>query len=430
MKIAVVSPSAPRFDATTHYWQAEFASVVGFLRGRFPDADVTSIASGLIGAPDVVVVRKLLDQPDFLLIWSRVWEAPAAHRVSLLAREISPATRVLVWGDGPLWMPLYFGREPFDGVVTSGDPELVLADAIRRMASGQQPEHGMLVRSLTGWSPTAPGGWLDPADWPFPDPSVIEFEDYRLARELRGKPTDDLSFDVSRGCHVGCRWCVDPLKGGRRDRRRPVRATVEFMARGLGQYARFQLHGPIFTQDRPWIDRFVSEMQARGLSIPFKAVTLADHLADERLVASLASVGMRGIGFGIETLTVDRTRRQLTPKVRERLLEQVARNLRTYGVEGKAYTQIGLAGQRREDVLYTHRVLGDLGIAARPTGATPFERLRSMTVEELDRVDLTAWDRKSFFEPACGLSRREFFHLIASPSTFVPDQCNGEKEVA
>ena len=30
------------------------------------------------------------------------------------------------------------------------------------------------------------------------------------ARELRGKPTDDLSFDVSRGCHVGCVWCVDP----------------------------------------------------------------------------------------------------------------------------------------------------------------------------------------------------------------------------
>ena len=34
MLIVVVSPSFPRFDATTHYWQAEFASVVAYLRVR------------------------------------------------------------------------------------------------------------------------------------------------------------------------------------------------------------------------------------------------------------------------------------------------------------------------------------------------------------------------------------------------------------
>ena len=36
MLIVVISPSFPRFDATTHYWQAEFASVVGFLRRAIP----------------------------------------------------------------------------------------------------------------------------------------------------------------------------------------------------------------------------------------------------------------------------------------------------------------------------------------------------------------------------------------------------------
>src|SRR2546427_505839 len=90
-----------------------------------------------------------------------------------------------------------------------------------------------------GSSSATCGRWLDPANWPFPDASVIAFEDYQLARELRGKPTDDLSFDVSRGCHVGCVWCVDPLKGGRRDRRRPVRATVDFMAQALDRYTQF-----------------------------------------------------------------------------------------------------------------------------------------------------------------------------------------------
>ena len=108
MLITVVSPSFPRFDATTHYWQAEFASGVAFLRGQFPDAKVVAVPAGLICAPDRVIVRELLEQPDFLVVWSRVWEAPATRKLAQLAGEISPRTRVLVWGDGPLFMPQYF----------------------------------------------------------------------------------------------------------------------------------------------------------------------------------------------------------------------------------------------------------------------------------------------------------------------------------
>ena len=430
MLIVVVSPSFPRFDATTHYWQAEFASVVSYLRVRFPCAQVVALPAGLICAPNRIVVAELLSQPDFVVVWSRVFEAPAAKQIAYLTREISPKSKVLIWGDGPLFMPRYYGREPFDAAVLGGDPELVLADAIERMAADELPEHGVVVKADCQWVETSRGRWLDPNLWPFPDLDVIAFDDYRLARELRGKPTDDLSFDVSRGCHVGCQWCVDPLKGGRKDRRRPVKATVDFMARGVGEYAQFQLHGPIFTQDRPWVDDFVEELRGRSLEVPFKAVTLVNHLAEARLVEDLASVGMHAIGFGIETLTFDRSRRLITPKVDEALLEKVAKILRKQGVEGKAYTQVGLRGQHREDVLYTHRMLKDLGFTVRPTGSTPFHLLKLMSVDALDQMDLTRWDRKSFFDPECGLSRREFFHLITSPSTFVSDEVSTGKEVA
>lgn len=428
MRIVLVSPSVQRFDATTHYWQAEFAACVAYVRTRFPHAEVNAEPSGLIGAPLRTVVRHLLTQPDYLILWARVWESPAAREIAQLCREINPTARILVWGDGPLFMPQYFAREPFDAAVISGDAELVLADAIECYGKGALPEHGLVLKVIPErWEQTMPGRLLDPADWPFPAADVIPFTDYHLARELRGKPTDDLSFDVARGCSVGCVWCIDPLKGGRKDRRRPVVATVEYMAGNLGPYHQYQCHGPIFTADRPWIRAFIAELRRRRLVVPFKAVTLVNHLANDALVGELASVGMRAMGFGIETLTVDKGRLNLTPKVQERLLEQVAANLHRHGVEGKAYTQIGLAGQRREDVLYTHRVLRDLGFTVRPTGATPFHLLGSKTGAELDQLDLTRWDRKSFFDPACGLSRREFFHLITSPNTFVPD---GGKEEA
>jgi radical SAM superfamily enzyme YgiQ (UPF0313 family) len=428
MRIVVVSPSVERFDATTHYWQAEFAACVGYLRTRFPHAEVSAEPAGLIGAPLRIVVRHLLTEPDFLVLWARVWESPAALEIARLTREIAPATRVLVWGDGPLFMPQYFAREPFDAAVISGDAEVVLADAIDRYSGGSLPDHGLVVKIASDrWERTVSGRLLDPADWPFPAPDVIPFADYHSARELRGKPTDDLSFDVARGCPVGCVWCVDPLKGGAKDRRRPAAATVDYMAGNLGPYHQFQCHGPVFTADRPWIRALVTELRRRQIVVPFKAVTLVNHLADDALVGELASVGLRAMGFGIETLTASTGRLSLTPKVQEGLLERVAGNLRCHGVEGKAYTQIGLAGQCREDVLYTHQLVRDLGFTIRPTGATPFHLLWSKPVIELDALDLQRWDRKSYFDSACGLSRREFFHLVTSPGTSVPD---GGKEAA
>jgi hypothetical protein len=112
------------------------------------------------------------------------------------------------------------------------------------------------------------------------------------------------------------------------------------------------------------------------------------------------------------------------------LLEEVAQNLRRHSLEGKAYTQVGLRDQRREDVLYTHRMPGELGFTVRPTGATPFHLLRSKSVAELDQMDLARWDRKTYYNPACGLSRREFLHLITEPATFVADDPSHGKEVA
>lgn len=427
MRIVVISPSVTRFDATTHYWQAEFSACVAYLRARFPAAEIVAEAAGLIGAPDRVIVRHLLTEPDFVVIWARVWESVAARNIAQWTRELAPTARTLVWGGGPLFMPQYFAREPFDAAVVSGDAELVLADAISRYSAGSLSDHGLLLKVPEGqWVQTAPGKLLDPAQWPFPAPDVIPFADYRSARELRGKPTDDFSFDVARGCSIGCEWCVDPLKGGGKDRRRPVQQTVAFMRQHLGDYTQFQCHGPIFTADRRWISEFIAEMQ--GGPVPFKAVTLVNHLADEHLVAGLASAGLRATGFGIETLTADKRRLRLVGKFHEHQLVRVAENLRRHGVEGKAYTQVGLAGQCRDDVIYTHRALRDLGFTVRPTGATPFHLLRGKTVQELDQLDLTKWDRKSYYNPACGLSRREFLHLITSPATF--GTRNDQKEVA
>src|SRR5438046_505401 len=107
MTIVLVSPPVSRFDATTHYWQAEFAACVAYLRFRFHHTQIIAEPAGLISAPLRTVVRHLLMKPGFLILWARVWESPSALEIAQLTREISPATRIMVWGDGPLFMPQF-----------------------------------------------------------------------------------------------------------------------------------------------------------------------------------------------------------------------------------------------------------------------------------------------------------------------------------
>lgn len=421
MQILHVSPSSPVFDKTLHYFQAVFSATSAHLKARFPNHEVVTEAAGLTGAPERVIVRHLARKPDFLVLWARVWEAPAARQLAELAREISPATRILVWGESLVYIPHYFQREPFDVVVLSGDPERVIADAIERLAQGLDPEHGVSFRWGHDWHDTAPGRTLEGAEWPFPDLAAIDPVGYHTARLHREKRTDDLSFTISRGCPINCAaWCPTPRKEGIKDRRRPVEQTVEYLARGPEPYQLFQLHSPLLVQDRQWIAELIARKAQVCPQVPFKSVDLVNPYAEEALVAELARVGLKGIGFGIETLCADRSRR-LTPKVDERLLEQVAAHFARYGVEGKAYTQLGLPGQSREDVLYTHRLLLDLGFVPRPTGATPFQRLRSKSLQELDAMDLTRWDRKSYYDPRSGLSHAEFLQIITSPRGFAPE---------
>lgn len=421
MQILHVSPGSAVFDKTLHYFQAVFSSTSAYLKQRFPQAEVITEAAGLTGAPERVIVRHLVKKPDFLVIWTRVWEAPAARQLALLAREISPATRIIAWGESMVYIPHYFQREPFDAIVTSGDAELVLADAIERLQQGQSPEHGVSLRWGREWHDMAPGRALEGHAWPLPDLGAIDPAGYHTARLHREKLTDDLSFTISRGCPINCAaWCPTPRKEGLKDRRRPVAQTLDYMQHGPDPYQLFQLHSPLLVQDREWVHEFVREKTRRCPEVPFKSVDLLNPYSDEKLVADLAGVGLKGIGFGIETLCAD-PRRRLTPKVDERLLEQVARNFGRFGVEGKAYTQLGLPGQRREDVFYTHQLLLDLGFVPRPTGATPFFKLRSKSVAELDAMDLTRWDRKSYYDPRSGLSHGEFLQLITAPRTFRPE---------
>ena len=423
MKIVWAAPPNLVYDQTPHYFQALFSAGAVYLRSRFPDDEVVTEAASFHGAIERVILRHFATtQPaEYLVLWARPWEAHAAMRVAKEVRRIAPATKIFVWGEATSYIPQFFQREPFDLFALNGDPELVIADAIEDWQAGRAPTHGVVYKNGENWAETSAGHTLDPERWGFPDLEAIDPEIYSYWRKQRGKEADDLSFAVSRGCPINCaRWCPTPRKEGLKDRRRSARATVEYMQELPSPYAVFQMHSPLFSQDPEWVREFIRLRKASGSMTPFKVVDLMNPYADERLVADLAEVGMVAVGFGVETLSP--TGRHVIPKVDPSSLEKVAQNLKKYAVRGKAYVQIGLPGQSREDVLYSLKTISDFGLKPRPTGSTPFWKLARMSVEELDAADLSHWDRKTYFEPRAGFTYGEFYSIIQDPKGFLRTQ--------
>lgn len=420
MKIVWAAPPNLVYDQTPHYFQALFSAGGVYLRRRFPDHEVVTEAASFHGAIERVILRHFAcaEPAKYLVLWVRPWEAHAAMRTAREVRRIAPDTRILAWGEATSYIPHFFQRSPFDLFALNGDPELVVADAIECLEQGVGPGHGVVYRDGKRWVETPPGRTLDPDEWTFPDLEAIDPEIYSYWRKQRGKEADDLSFAVSRGCPINCaRWCPTPRKEGLKDRRRSAAATVEYMQHIPAPYSVFQMHSPLFSQDREWVWEFIRLRRAAGSATTFKVVDLMNPYADERLVAELAEVGMVAVGFGVETLSP--TGRRMMPKVDPSNLEKVAANLKKHGVRAKAYIQLGLPGQSREDVLYSLKFLSDLGLKPRPTGSTPFWKLAQMTVEELDAADLSHWDRKTHFEPRTGFTYGEFYSIISDPAAYI-----------
>lgn len=422
MKVVWAAPPNLIYDQTPHYFHALFSAGAVYLRSRFPDAEIVTEAASFHGAIERVILRHFATAhpAEYLVLWTRPWEAHATMRVAKMVRRIAPATKIIVWGEATSYIPQYFQRDPFDMFATNGDPELVVADAIEALEKGESPRHGISFRLGDSWQETGPGESLDPDQWAFPDVEAIDSDIYSYWRKQRGRDADDLSFAVSRGCPINCaRWCPTPRKEGIKDRRRSARATVDYMETIPSPYTVFQMHSPLFSQDREWLAEFIRLRRQSSSKTTFKVVDLMNPYADERMVAELAEVGMVAVGFGVETLSP--TGRRMIPKVDPTQLQQVAKNLKAHGVRGKAYIQLGLPGQNRDDVLYSLKTLSDLGLKPRPTGSTPFWKLAKMSVEELDATDLTHWDRKTYFEPRTGFTYGEFHSIIHDPKGFLRD---------
>ena len=242
-------------------------------------------------------------------------------------------------------------------VVVSGEGEITLEELVPHLLDqGTQnlsPIPGIAFRAPDGEIvETPPRPVLSDLDaQPFPDRGAIDIPRYLEAwRRARGKSA--VSLITARGCAYQCTWCSHSVFGFTHRRRSPqdvadeVEWIVETYHPDMLWYA-----DDVFTVHHRWISEYATELERRGLRIPFEAISREDRLDDE-IIRLLADMGCFRLWVGAESGSqrmLDAMKRR-TDAARMR---EVIGLLQSHGIEAGTFIMLGYEGETRADLAAT-----------------------------------------------------------------------------
>ena len=273
-------------------------------------ADVQLVDAIAEGMDPASFLESIADfRPSLVLLET---STPSIDSDLALGRDIKdrlPAARLALSGPHVSALPVdTLQGAPYVDLVLIGEYEYTLRDLVACLAAG-----GDLGRVLgLAWREADAQGAVrvNPRrpvianldELPWPARHLLPMRSYRDS--FAGLPMPGLQMWASRGCPFGCIFCVWPkvMYGGQAYR---VRDPVD-VADEMEQTAkRYDLCSVSFDDDtfdigKSRILRLCSEIQRRGLELPWTAMARADT-ADREMIEAMAGAGLFAIKYGVES---------------------------------------------------------------------------------------------------------------------------------
>ena len=339
-------------------------------------------------------------------------------RLATIAKAVSPASSVLVFGLATTFIPQYFSRPPFDAIHVSGDREAAIDSYLRyldRRIDITNLEGLLLVDNKGRVTTTKPGRWLEATAWPTPKLSKLPLAQYLAIQNTRKGVVDctlGLAITATKGCETRCNFCGCSEEEGIEDRTRDPEVIFQWYdANSHYIDAAFHLYSPNILSSQKWVKDFNRLYMRGGYGFSWQGVTRTNTLKDE-VVALAAEAGLRKLSIGIEHISA-RNQRPLKSSLDE--LETSAIIARKHGVSLVGLLMLGYPQQTVEDVTFILATLASLNIDSyRFTGYTPLHKLRNMRVADLDRTLIEGYDRRTFHADDMGMSPAVFYDILMS----------------
>ena len=193
---------------------------------------------------------------------------------------------------------------------------------------------------------------------PFPAWDLVDIPRYRaIWKERHGYYS--MNVATSRGCPYHCNWCAKPIWGQRYNVRSPENVVAEL------RWLKEQYHPDHiwFVDDilglKPgWVQQFADLVVGENLRTPFKSLCRVDLLCKGDAIEALQRAGAQMVWVGAESGS-QRVLDAMDKGTRVEQIHEVARRMRTAGIEVGFFLQFGYPGETRADIEETLRLVRD-----------------------------------------------------------------------
>jgi len=364
------------------------------------------------------IIPTYLLRPDLILFYAETNQSRMTFRLAEMAKKVSPDSKILIYGLTTTFIPHYFSRFPFDAIHVSGDREAAISSYINFLDNNiTEPDlEGLRIVHKDGKVTTAKQGrWLDQSEWPTPNLSKLPLDSYLELQNRYYNVVDcklGLSITATKGCETRCNFCGCSEEEGMADRtRNPETIFKWFDINSHYLNNTFHLYSPNIISSPFWVKQFHTIYMKRSYTFNWQGVSRTNTVTDE-IVKLASEAGLRKLSIGIEHINSQK-KRPIKSTLDE--LEEAARLCNKYGVNLVGLLMLGYPNQTVEDVKYIISILKEFKIQSyRFTGYTPLHNLRNMTVEQLDKIFIEDYDRRTFYAEDMKITPTQFYDILLS----------------
>jgi anaerobic magnesium-protoporphyrin IX monomethyl ester cyclase len=291
------------------------------------------------------------ERPGILGIYANLMTRKNVVEILAVAREAN--WRTIVGGPEPGAYTLEYLQAGAEFVVM-GEGELTMEELLSALLANA-PKHATQIPGLVfldeagvlrQTAARAQIGNLDAQPWPARD--AIDIPRYvKTWRDAHGQGS--VSFITARGCPFKCRWCSHQVFG-QTHRRRDPKLVVDEVEWLLHTYSPDMVWAAddVFTIHHGWLREYASEMNRRGLRIPFECITRADRFNPE-VADLLAGLGCFRVWIGSESGS-QRILDRMERGVRIEQVQQATDLCRSRGIQSGMFLMWGYEGEELSDI--------------------------------------------------------------------------------
>ncbi len=321
----------------------------------FPVRLIDAIAMGM---DEDVFFKQILDfNPDLVLLETSTPTINTDLRHAGMIKSASPETRIIFVGPHVSVMQDQFLKEhPIVDYILIGEYDLTLPDLLKALESRSDISKipGIVFRQDGQVVNTGRRAVIEDLD-SLPSPAYHHLPMYNYNDDFQVLEIPNVQMWASRGCPFKCIFCMWPqvMYGNHRYRTRSPESVVSEMEWLLDRYG---FRGVYFDDDtfnigKERIVRICRLIRERRLNVPWAVMARADTF-DEETLAEMASAGLVGIKYGIESAVqeiVDSSGKALDLEKAVQVIEFTKR----LGVKVHLTFTYGLPGETKDSIKRT-----------------------------------------------------------------------------